>query len=119
MCAENASVVNEVVGIATAAAIELCPTVAAVFLAVNMSRSKFLLHIIIESALVDISHKILVHSDELVAGVNISVGSDSNILVAASAASETLDSAGTLIQIKHKVEEVEMLALLFIDEDYL
>lgn len=47
-------------------------------------------------------------------GVNIALGGDGNVLISRAAASESLDSAGALIQIKHKVEEIKVLALLFI-----
>lgn len=60
----------------------------------------------------DAAHLPLVHAHELMAGINIALGSDSNILVAAAASAESLDCARTLIKIDHEMEEVEARTVL-------
>ena len=43
--------------------------------------------------------------------VNIALGGHRNIFIAAAAASQTLYSAGTLVQVYHEMEEIEIIAL--------
>ena len=115
----NVAVVNEVVCVTAAAAVESCPALLAVFLGVNVRTCKFLFQLFVESSLVDVAHFHILNANELVAGINVALGGDSYILVAAAAASQALDSARSLVKVEHKVEEVEVLALLVVDKEHL
>ena len=50
---------------------------------------------------------------------NITVGSNCDIIVTAAASSQSLDSARSLIEVYHKVEEVELSALFLVFKDSL
>ena len=82
-----------------------------------MSLSKISFHFLIESTLVDIAHLIFVNTYELMTWEDITVRGDSYIIVTAAAASQALDSAWTLIEIEHEVEEIELFAILFVFEE--
>lgn len=116
VCGVDIAVVDVIIGIAAAAAVEFRPAVLTVVLGVDMSRGEFLFDVVVEGALDDIAHFVSVAAHELMTGIDISVGSYSHVLVAAAAASETLYRAGTLIEIQHKMEEIKMSALFFVDE---
>ena len=58
------------------------------------------------------AHLPLVHAHELMAGINIALRSDGNILVAAAAPAKSLDSTRSLIKIDHEMEEVEARTVL-------
>ena len=119
MCRPDVAHILVVVGVAAAAAIELRPALAAVGLGVDVSCCKISLHLLIERAVVDIAHFVLVDAYELVTREDVAVGSDSDVVVAAAAAAESLYRAWSLIEVEHKVEEVELLAGLFVVEDTL
>ena len=58
------------------------------------------------------AHLPLVHAHELMAGIDITLRSDSNILVAAAASAESLDSTRSLIKVDHEMEEIEARTVL-------
>ena len=119
MSLANIALILVVISVTAAAAIELSPAFAAIGFGVNVSLSEIGFHFLIESALIDIAHFILIDTDELVTGENIAVGSDSDVVVAAAAAAQALDSARTLIEVEHEVEEVELIAFFLVIEDLL
>ena len=87
----NVSVINVIICIASTAAIEFCPAFLAGWLGINMSSGKFLLDLLIEGALLDVTHAILLMTNKLMARVNISIRRNGNILVSAATATKTLD----------------------------
>ena len=105
------SLILEIVCITAAGAIELCPAVTAVFLAVDICFRKIQLHVGVEGPVVQVAHFELFHSDELMAGINVALRSNCNIFVAATAAAQTLDRARSLVEIDHKVEEIVFVSL--------
>ena len=58
-----------------------------------------------------VTHFIGFISYKLMTWVNIALGGHRNIFIAAAAASQTLYSAGTLVQVYHEMEEIEIIAL--------
>ena len=82
-----------------------------------MRRRKLRLDIQIKGSLIQVPHLVFFHAYKLMTWVNISVRRNGNILIAAAAAPQPLDGAGTLIQVDHEVEEVEPLPLLLCLQD--
>ena len=99
-----------VIRVTAAAAIESCPAVPAVRLAVDMSLGEVGLHFTVKCAVVHVAHFIVCLTDKLMTWVDVAVRCDCHVLIAAAAATQTLDRTGALIQIQHEVEEVELLA---------
>ena len=106
----NVTVINVIVCITSTTAIEFCPAFLAGWLGINMSSGKLLLDLLIEGTLLNIPHTILLMANKLMAWVNISIRCNGNILVSASAATKTLDHTRSLLQIDHKVEEIQETA---------
>ena len=71
---------------------------------VNMRFSEIILYFIIYRPVKNIPHFPLFHAHKLVTGINLPVGSYRHIFVSAATASQSFDSAGTLIQIDFKME---------------
>lgn len=97
-----------------AAAVELGPAVLALGLVIYSGPGEVILHLLVDGEIEYIAHLPLLMTNELMAGIYITIGSDGYIFIAAAAASQALDGAGTLIQIDHEVIEVKALAGLLL-----
>ena len=64
-----------------------------------------------------VTHFIGFISYKLMTWVNITLGGHRNIFIAAAAASQTLYSAGTLVQVYHEMEEIEIIALFPVSDN--
>lgn len=85
------------VGGTASAAIIFCPAVAAAVFGENIAFKIFLTYLIIQFAFVNISEAEIFIADELMAGINITVGCNGNVFHADAAAQCTFYKAGRIV----------------------
>ena len=111
----------EIIGVrsTSAAAIELGKTLLTLVLCIDITAFELVTDIISYHTGIHIAHEELLVTHELMAGIQVSPGSNRQIFGTGSTAGESLGYAGTALQIDHKVEEIESLALfLTLDHFY-
>ena len=111
----------EIIGVrrTSSATIELGKTLLTLVLCIDIAAFELIADIISDHTGIHIAHEELLITHELVTGIQVSPGSNRQIFGTGSAAGESLGYAGTALQIDHKVEEIESLALfLALDHFY-
>ena len=99
------------IGRTASAAVEPGIAVPALFLGIDIAELELVPHRRIHDALIHIAQLEVLQARELMAGVNVSVRRNGKILCSGTAAGQTLGHAGSLAQVKHKVEEGKASAL--------
>ena len=97
---------------AAAGAVELRPALLALRTGIDVHACEFLRDVHVKGLIEHAALLELILADKLVAGIDVAVRRYGYILVARTAAAQTLDNARTLIQIDHEVEEGKRLAFL-------
>ena len=92
---------------AAARAVELRPALLALRTRIDVHAGKLLRDVHIEGLVEHTALLELILADKLVAGIDVAVRRYGYILIARTAAAQTLNNARTLIQIDHEVEEAE------------
>lgn len=93
----------------TTAAVKLCKAVPAFFLGIYIAYPEFFPDFRFIYSFEYITHQKFGNSHELVAGIQISPRSHSQVLGTGTAAGQTFCHAGPTCQIYHEMEEVELL----------
>lgn len=96
---------------ATAAANKFGETVAAFFAREKTGRRELIPDFAVEFTRIDVAHKEIFIAYELVAGINIAVGGDGEILVARAAGGNLLLQAHSALEVDIEMEEIETFAL--------
>lgn len=93
------------IGVTATAAVELCPTVSALVLVVNMGPVETVVQTVFKHRVFYVAQEKFRISHELMARVKISFRRDSDIFSSRAAARNTLDHAGALSQVDAEVEK--------------
>ena len=107
----------QIIGVASAAAIEFCPAGLALRFGVDGGLCKRILDLGVERLVKNAAHNPLRLADKLVAGIDVALRGNRDVLVAAAAAAQTFDGTRALVEVDHKVEEVEEFAVLALLDD--
>lgn len=91
------ALVLPVIGVASAAAIELRPAILALLLAIHIGKRKHVFPFHVVAAVQHIAHLPFVLTDKLMAWEDIPFGRHSNILIAAAAPAKPFDCTGALV----------------------
>lgn len=102
-----------VIRMATAGAEKFRPAVDAFRLAEDVVHAEVAHHLEVLETFIDVADDVAFSSDELVAGVNIAIRYDGEILVTGTAAAKTLREAGALPEVHIEMEEEEWTAFFF------
>ena len=98
---------------AAAGAVELRPALLAFRAGIDVHAGELLRDIHVNGLVEHAALPELLLADELMAGIDVAVRRDRNVLVTGAAATQALDHARALIEIDHEVEEGKRLAFLF------
>ncbi|MPM81460.1 hypothetical protein SDC9_128513 [bioreactor metagenome] len=109
---QRAAVENRVCHTSTAA-IVFCPAIFAGVLCADVAAQERFLQIASESRAIERAEFVILHADELMAGIDIPFRRDGDIFRACAAAVDAFTQARTAVGIKHKVEEVKPRAGVF------
>ena len=102
-----------VIRMAAAGAEEFRPAVDTFRLAEDVVHAEVTHHLEVLEPFIDVADDVAFSSDELVAGVNIAIRYDGEILVTGAAAAKTLREAGALPEVHIEMEEEEWTAFFF------